>query len=969
MIAYFFDIEERRIADSTIFETFLQETNSDGDTLTVRGFGFPENAEYVGFFDREADFQLYHIVTAKENEITHELSLYCEIDLYELVTEKTITDIRPTNTTAGFALEQVLKGTRFEVGNVASSILASTRFYYCSPFTALRRIESIWGVRAKVRYNIRGSRIANRYVDLVSAAPIWRGKRFEIGKDILSAEFTVDKRNVVTALIGRGKGESVGDGYGRRISFSDVVWSKANGDPADKPAGQEWIEDPEATALYGVCGKNPRFSVIEFDEIEDPEELLIQTWNALQDACAPLIYGSLSSVALDAMGFPHEAAHYGDEAAFITSGRRLRAQIVGVKRDYTRNDADEFQFGALTDSSARQIADVKREISTTKDKANAGAQVAQKNESLLQGYIDTMKTQILSTGTKLYTDQYDGGLVLESADGKSAVKLTGSGILIASTKTGDDFQWTLAIDGRGAVADTITTGVLNASIVKIFGTSAFYWDSANIHIVNPEDTNRQIRIGLYDGAHYGIGFTTDGGQTWQNAIGFNGVSFSSGSVTMAALSQETIDEINAHAKKVAEEEAKAAKDAADAAAQAAADAQGKADAAAQTAAEAQSKANAAKSEVESATAAANAAQDAANAAEAEAVAAAGIAANKGRVWFQTEAPEGNENDLWIDTTNNANTPKRWNGESWVAVTDKAAVNAANAAANAKGTADAAAQAAADAQNAADAAQGAADAAQGAADAAQGAADAAQGTADAAAQAAADAQAAAEKAKGDVDALGKTVTTIDQRTTPTSIVSTVRESTEYKGDLNAMVKQTTFEQNARDVTAIFNRIGLDGAQTGIVKADIDGVKVSHSDFNGYTQQAKDGFKMYDGNGNLIGGMFVVNGTAISGVQRLLNPSRTTFFVEVSPGLYADEEDGLRFYYGNAVCGILTGIWDSDGDGNGSMRLRANDTLYIGDKNGQLSVLDLIKSVNRVHFSYSQPSSANAGDIWLKPINID
>lgn len=731
MIAYFFDIEERRIADSTIFETFLQETNSDGDTLTVRGFGFPANAEYVGFFDREADFQLYHIVTAKENEITHELSLYCEIDLYELVTEKTITDIRPTNTTAGFALEQVLKGTRFEVGNVVSSILASTRFYYCSPFTALRRIESIWGVRAKVRYNIRGSRIANRYVDLVSAAPIWRGKRFEIGKDILSAEFTVDKRNVVTALTGRGKGESVGDGYGRRISFSDVVWSKANGDPADKPAGQEWIEDPEATALYGVCGKHPRFSVIEFDEIEDPEELLRETWNALQDACAPLIYGSLSSVALDAMGFPHESAHYGDEAAFITSGRRLRAQIVGVKRDYARNGADEFQFGALKDSSARQIADVKREISTAKDKANAGAQVAQKNESLLQGYIDTMKTQILSTGTKLYTDQYDGGLVLESADGKSAVKLTGSGILIASTKIGDDFQWTLAIDGHGAVADTITTGVLNASIVKIFGTSAFYWDSANIHIVNPEDTNKQIRIGLYDGVHYGIGFTTDGGQTWQNAIGFDGVSFSA----------------------------------------------------------------------------------------------------------------------------------------------------------------------------------------------------------------------------------------------KSIVSTVRESAEYKEDMNAMVKQTTFEQNARDVTAIFNRIGLDGAQTGIVKADIDGVKVSHSDFNGYTQQAKDGFKMYDGNGNLIGGMFAVNGRAVSGVQRLLNPSRTTFFVEVSPGLYADEEDGLRFYYGNAVCGILTGIWDSEGDGNGSMRLRANDTLYIGDKNGQLSVHDLIKSVNRIHYSYSQPSSANAGDIWLKPINVD
>lgn len=188
-------------------------------------------------------------------------------------------------------------------------------------------------------------------------------------------------------------------------------------------------------------------------------------------------------------------------------------------------------------------------------------------------------------------------------------------------------------------------------------------------------------------------------------------------------------------------------------------------------------------------------------------------------------------------------------------------------------------------------------------------------------------------------------------------------------MNSKTDDSIFAQKAKDITSIFNRIGLDGAQTGIVKADIDGVKVTHSDFNGYTQQAADGFKMYDGAGNLIGGMFVVNGSAVSGVQRLLNPSRTTFFVEVSPGLYADEEDGLRFYYGNAICGILTGIWDSDGDGNGSMRLRANDTLYIGDKNGQLSVLDLIKSVNRVHYSSSQPTNANTGDIWLKPVNVD
>ncbi|MBP6520883.1 DUF1983 domain-containing protein, partial [Shewanella sp.] len=48
-------------------------------------------------------------------------------------------------------------------------------------------------------------------------------------------------------------------------------------------------------------------------------------------------------------------------------------------------------------------------------------------------------------------------------------------------------------------------------------------------------------------------------------------------------------------------------------------------------------------------------------------------------------------NLWIDTTGNANTPKRWNGSTWVAVTDKAATDAASAAAAAQAAANAAQQ--------------------------------------------------------------------------------------------------------------------------------------------------------------------------------------------------------------------------------------------------------------------------------------
>ncbi|MFQ6150814.1 hypothetical protein ACLMJS_10310, partial [Bifidobacterium adolescentis] len=78
--------------------------------------------------------------------------------------------------------------------------------------------------------------------------------------------------------------------------------------------------------------------------------------------------------------------------------------------------------------------------------------------------------------------------------------------------------------------------------------------------------------------------------------------------------------------------------------------------------------------------------------------------------------------LWIDTTNGANTPKRWNGSAWVAVTDKAATDAANAAVKAntaaktaQDTADKANIAAANAASQANQAQAAAKKAQTTAD--------------------------------------------------------------------------------------------------------------------------------------------------------------------------------------------------------------------------------------------------------------
>ncbi|WP_409522283.1 DUF1983 domain-containing protein [Pseudomonas sp.] len=74
-----------------------------------------------------------------------------------------------------------------------------------------------------------------------------------------------------------------------------------------------------------------------------------------------------------------------------------------------------------------------------------------------------------------------------------------------------------------------------------------------------------------------------------------------------------------------------------------------------------------------------------SAAQTAADAANALAGGKGKVLIQAAAPATADRlaqNLWIDTTGNANTPKRWTGSAWAAVTDKAATDAAAAAAGA-----------------------------------------------------------------------------------------------------------------------------------------------------------------------------------------------------------------------------------------------------------------------------------------------
>lgn len=178
-------------------------------------------------------------------------------------------------------------------------------------------------------------------------------------------------------------------------------------------------------------------------------------------------------------------------------------------------------------SRVTELADLVNQKNTLYERAQIISEAGTINSDSVDGVIDVLKNKLSSSLSNWYTDD-DGALIFESATGTSAMMLCGDGFMIANGKAeSGEWNWRTFGTGEGFLADRITAGILSAGVVKILGTDQFYWDSDNIYIYDTNDANNQIRIGRYDGTHYGIAFTNDGGTTWQSALSFAGLTVKS----------------------------------------------------------------------------------------------------------------------------------------------------------------------------------------------------------------------------------------------------------------------------------------------------------------------------------------------------------------------------------------------------------------------------------------------------------
>lgn len=530
---YFFDHNENLVGTRIDIDTFVVEEGEYSLTGSVPIDDTqvtPQSGMLVAFYDCDRKFVLYEIKQYTPLEPEHKIEFYAEhAAMCELLDEVCL-GAAVTNGSAGYAVTKAIEDTRWELELDETIGTASTVLYYKSVWESLLIISKKWNCAFTFRWAFDGFTISNRLISVLPRLGADRGRRFELWKDINNASVTYDDSNVCTLVYGRGKGEQVGtteDGeptYGRRITFEDIEWSTDDGDPMNKPLGQGYIEDTAATTLYGRCGR-PRKKIKVFESITDPEELLMQTYLFLIENNAPVFDANFSVIDLERIyGFEHEAVRVGDGILAIVdeAGIQLQAVVKNISRNYIAPEMTQIHMGNYESKSTDIQSELMEKTRKALEQAAMGADVVVKNESLLQGFLDTMQTMIMSSGTNFSTDENDGSFIWTNDEDTAAVKITGNGILISNEKVGEAWVWSTALSGDGIVADTITSGVLQATLIKILGSNMFFWDSANIHIIDPNDSNNEIRIGQYDGTNYGISFTRDGGLTWSSAIDFNG---------------------------------------------------------------------------------------------------------------------------------------------------------------------------------------------------------------------------------------------------------------------------------------------------------------------------------------------------------------------------------------------------------------------------------------------------------------
>jgi phage minor structural protein len=348
---------------------------------------------------------------------------------------------------------------------------------YTTVLEALRDLMSTFSTELYFTVDLRGTQIVGKKVNIVTERGTKSNVRFDFGYDVAGVSRTENSENVVTALIGVGKGDSNKE----RLNLSSLP-AFEDGD-FYKEAGGDWIGSKSALQRWGKNGRH-RFGVFIDSDADTAAALQRSTLKELEDRITPALSYSASIVTLERLaGYSAKKLRLGDyviikdktfNPPIIVEGR-----VKETQRSYTTLNEDKVNLGKykpITVSPDPSIRNLQNLISQSEEKWNTLDPEVQQQIS----EIDNRTSDVQMIQTVVYSGDMDS--ILSDKVNREDISDMATGEMLSGVKDDTIRYIDGRIDGEGGINESINkvTSEFSKSINDI---QAKFTSSGGVNII------------------------------------------------------------------------------------------------------------------------------------------------------------------------------------------------------------------------------------------------------------------------------------------------------------------------------------------------------------------------------------------------------------------------------------------------------------------------------------------------------
>lgn len=298
--------------------------------------------EYLGFACVDGRFRLFAIDYADDDDNTATTIITATDAAKDELAGTVIMVAEQESAAIGTAAKEMLTAAGWTLGiDETDGRTTAVEGGLRSAWDVLAAFETDGNLFINPYYEFDGKAITGRVVDLPGKKPVYTGRLVQRGTD--AENIVITRKNRPRPMIY----PQGADG----LTIADAVWSREQGDPVDKPAGQLWIGVPEAVAKYP--GQGQVYDV----ETDDPAELMAKGWEKAQESAEA---GLTATATISDMEMIRGQSWKSIRLFYIVRvrprfGQDAEAQVIEIARNYVRNDETKITLGEEPDSSANQI--------------------------------------------------------------------------------------------------------------------------------------------------------------------------------------------------------------------------------------------------------------------------------------------------------------------------------------------------------------------------------------------------------------------------------------------------------------------------------------------------------------------------------------------------------------------------------------------------------------------------------------